>query len=423
METAVVLVECMIGVYISYELLCLVCREIKFCCSCVCCCRNGKTKGGEEVGEELEVKEEKVKEEDEEGEHRKRRNRKRRGRGKKIQQEKEQLNKILETKRQKEVNSKTCKGIRSPDFDSFLTSALQCLISIPEFFRSQENEEMKDTWDFKFNLQMSVSNEIKDFKRRYFDDNYKEIDIMNIRRCFTKVFPRFRHHDSFDLLMVLFEDIQKEINPTMAPFIPNDSLNYKDICQEYEKSHPSIVDQLFVGLSKLIYACQDCGNDNIIYDEFKYIQLDCTHQSSTSVFEEFLANINRGQYCHYRCKKCQCDSLCMLARKIIKYPKYLLIVIQKEECKSQTQSDKPIDYKDSFSLSTLDSQTVTYTLESIICKSQALIYNHYSAICKRESEWVLFDNTSCYTVSETLDLYQRPDSYILFYKAEDHPEL
>ncbi|CAI2372052.1 unnamed protein product [Moneuplotes crassus] len=401
MEGAVPFLLLCIVAYCVYNLVCVLVSSVKFCCDMVCCCRSDSKRQAEiDVEEDWEVISE----------------------IKYVEEEEEDEEEETKEKKYEAVDLKICKGFRSPDFDSFLASALQCLISIPEFCSPQKNEEMKDTWDFKFNLQMSVSDEIKDLKRKYFDDNYKEIDIMNIRSCFTKVFPRFRHHDSFDLLMVLFEDIQKEINPKKAPFIPNDSLNYKDICQEYEKSHPSIVDQLFVGLSMLTYACQDCGNDNIIYDEFKHIPLDCIQQSSKSALEEFRASINRGKYLHYRCKNCQYDSLCMFTKKIIKYPKYLLVLVRKGESKNQTQSNNPIDYKNSFSLSTPDVQTVTYTLTNIICKTQTLLYNHYTAICKRGYNWVLFDKTQCSILPDPFDLSNHPDAYILFYKAEEFLE-
>ncbi|CAI2371444.1 unnamed protein product [Moneuplotes crassus] len=406
-------------IYSVYKLICLFVSTVRFCCRLVCCCRNNRglegchgRRGMDSVDVGNLCFEFDCKREDEvDGVL-----------GSEVISDTKSEKEEIKENKEEAIDLKIYKGIRSPDLDSFLTSALQCLISIPEFCSPQENEEMKDFRDCKLNPQTSVLDEIKDLKRRYFDDYYEEIDIMNIRRSFNKKFPRFQNHDSFDLLMALFEDIQKQMNPTMAPFIPNSSLNYKDICKEYENSHPSIVNQLFVGLSKLTYVCQDCGKENIIYDDFKHITLDCIHQSSKLAFKELCESFNRGKYSHFRCKKCQCDSLCMFTNKIIKYPKYLLIVIQKEELKCQSQSNKPIDYKSSFSLPTPDSQTVTYTLKSIICKTRALLYNHYSAICKRGSEWVLFDNSFCSTITETFDLTLRSDVHILFYKAEEIPE-
>ncbi|CAI2371150.1 unnamed protein product [Moneuplotes crassus] len=336
----------------------------------------------------------------------------------------EQTIKKKETlKKDRRIKEFECnKGIVNPGLDCFLVSALQCFVSIPEFFSPYDEPE--DMQCKESDGEMSVLNEIIAFRERYYQVSPNKVKVGSMRSHFDQKFPRYSQHDSWQYIMSLFEILQTEINKDKISS-PSKSLeNHSDVWNEYIKNHPSTIDQLFVGMYETCFVCKKCENSDIVYEEFKNIPLICNQENPNLGFEEFLTMPENIEESEFICRNCQEVFACEISKQIIKFPKYLIMIFQRIDLVKQYGINSNVFYPLSFSqwVPSTEEQ-LTYNLESIISHTGTLFSDHFTATCKRDSKWVHFNDSSCNDLPADFDPTSLPNAYILFYKTESNCDI
>ncbi|CAI2371293.1 unnamed protein product [Moneuplotes crassus] len=327
---------------------------------------------------------------------------------------------LKKDRRLKEFGSN--KGIVNPGLDCFLVSALQCFVSIPEFFSPYDEPE--DMQCKESVGEMSVLNEIIAFRERYYQVSQDKVKVGSMRNYFDQEFPRYSQHDSCQYIMSLFEILQTEINKDKISSPSKHLETHSEVWNEYIKNHPSTIDQLFVGMYETCFVCKKCENSDIVYEEFKNIPLICNEENPNLGFEEFLTMPENIEESEFICRNCQEVFICEIFKQIIKFPKYLIMVFQRINPISQYKINSNVFYPLSFSQRVPSTkEQLTYNLESIISHTGTLSSGHYTATCKRDSKWVHFNDSSCNDLPANFDPTSLPNAYILFYKTESNCDI
>ncbi|CAI2371636.1 unnamed protein product [Moneuplotes crassus] len=318
-----------------------------------------------------------------------------------------------------------CKAINNPRFDCFMISAFQCLLCIPEFSSSfNEKQDMKaGNLKNNTNCRGEVCKALKHLVSSYFDVSSSPIDLCQIRECFEEEFPSSHQHDSLQFILDLFEAIKKEENPSKLEVKSNHYQNYKNAWEEYTKNNFSIVDKLFFGMYETKYDCTSCRKKLKVYEEFNHVPLICDRENPKIGFDEFLNLEYQSSQRTFKCKHCSKTCPCTITKRIIKYPKYLIMAFQRLNLTTMTKINTPMPYKPSFTLKTPSKVPITYNLHSFISHTGALHSGHYTATRKHTSGWLHFNDHKFRPVKFAPGSKIVKNMYILFYKTESNCDI
>ncbi|CAI2370000.1 unnamed protein product [Moneuplotes crassus] len=302
------------------------------------------------------------------------------------------------------------KDIISSENDSFFSSILHALLSISDFSEYfQESNKIISGTEKRLNKNYFVEDKNKrqkyskrlcEFICAYFSDNPSPIKSENLRSLFDGEFPVSQKHKPFKLLKSLLNILQYEHDNSNSAFLFCEYKNIQEAWNIYIKDHNSIVDQLFVGMYETSYKCNECSDRRKVYKEFKFISLKQDPNSKTTSFPDLLCPPSQTPS-KILCLVCKTVKNCQVQSKIAKYPKYLLLSLTPP---SPTYS------------STFTTPTLTYTLITSILTHPAPV-----AICKRDSHYTLFSNSSSVPVKASEMISS--DASVLVYQGEGTEEL
>lgn len=77
----------------------------------------------------------------------------------------------------------------------------------------------------------------------------------------------------------------------------------QQICSDYYRLHPSIIDAIFTGLMKTVVTCRKCGHSSITFNPFMTQSLSVKSTLSRSLHDVFDPHQIDGQYLCEKCKK------------------------------------------------------------------------------------------------------------------------
>ncbi|CAI2369380.1 unnamed protein product [Moneuplotes crassus] len=117
------------------------------------------------------------------------------------------------------------------------------------------------------------------------------------------------------------------------------------------------------------------------------------------------------------CKVCNEVKDCKTAKKIIRYPKYLILTFQRLDTSMNKNITAMMDFPAKFTVESPDNNHITFSLHSYILHSGTLNSSHYTAMCKRGSSWFHFND--CQVTKISKEEVHNPNAYILFYKQEE----
>ncbi|CAI2365019.1 unnamed protein product [Moneuplotes crassus] len=333
-----------------------------------------------------------------------------------------------QTAYEEEPTELAIKGIKNPGFDCFMISALQCLMSIPEFVHYfchifERRDHLTFSSQHQNDYEMShykpkYCSKLQDFMIRYIYSESYSVSAKKFRPLFEREFPSSYQHDASKFILFLFEKLQKELNDPTKSFVSTGFNEFKDPWIAYSQANNSIIDELFVGMYETIMECEHCRDGPHKYEEFKNIPIQCYVEMHEFGFQEFLdLGVDKEPIQMY-CKQCHVEATFLMYKKIIHHPKYLILTFQRFSPYTNSKIEKYMNYESEFTLpSNNGSDEVKYSLFSVVLHSGGLQFGHYTSICKRGKDWLDFNDSS---VDYTKDNNQKdPDAYILFYKRHN----
>ncbi|CAI2371951.1 unnamed protein product [Moneuplotes crassus] len=319
---------------------------------------------------------------------------------------------------------KLCRGILNPSLDCFMISSIQCFLQLFEFCRNfymngddgcvGKDEDIKYPSE-NISDKCKISKELKRIIDCYYLED-KKFSLEQFRPLYDKEFPRSSQHDALQFILSLFENIQSEINGDKAHFPSSGYKDCKEAWEQYQKTHTSAIDKLFVGMYESIFKCEECSKEVKVYEEFKTISLYCNQSDPEASFKEFLEHPESTEFSQMMCHDCESIQKCQISKKIVKYPKYMILAFQRLDPIIQTKINGRMHYEEEFTRQCpLVEKDLKYKINSVIIHRGEINYGHYTAICKRGSEWVYFNDSHFKEVAEIIN----DDAYILFYETDD----
>ncbi|CAI2365906.1 unnamed protein product [Moneuplotes crassus] len=309
------------------------------------------------------------------------------------------------------------KGITNPYYDCFINSVLQALFGVHEFilyfcakelFKDNSKHLLNNNCFVEdSNRNQELSKNLKELMLEYFSDEPGPISNSAFRKLFDKEYPPSQQHDACQFIMHLFEHLQKEHDPPSGTFVSSGHKNGKEAWKRYAKSHTSIIDQLFIGMYQTVFTCEGCHEQVINYEEFNSIPINCYEMEENKGFEEW-RDFTKFEDSQILCKTCKSLRNCTIQKKIIKFPKYLILSFQRLDPFTSSKIISKINFPTQFS--------PKYTLLSCIHHSGTLTSGHYTAMCKRNSEWFHLDDCTFTKISRKK--IQTSDAYILLYEQQ-----
>ena len=82
-------------------------------------------------------------------------------------------------------------------------------------------------------------------------------------------------HDAHEFFLFLLDKLQEETTPADSVSISNHGISESLYWSKWTKSHPSVIDRLFVGLNRTRVKCAKCGKTSQTYAVFYDLNLPC----------------------------------------------------------------------------------------------------------------------------------------------------
>ncbi|CAI2370220.1 unnamed protein product [Moneuplotes crassus] len=313
------------------------------------------------------------------------------------------------------------KAIKNPNLNCFMNASMQSLLSLPELVKYFSGcsdgdlaKEKKSYFSKELYPNAKISCLMQDLFKQCYDSDAPELDVTKIRSKFKDDFTETEMHDSGEFILSLLNTLENELNPPDQQFNTKDIWHYLQVWKKYQETYPSIINKLFVGMEQTIFRCQKCFHESKMYDMFKNISIQCTPEAPIKGFIAFLSQLKSPQECKMKCKNCDSKKSFIIKKRIIRYPKYLMLVIGRGGPSTQDQISGFVDYPHSFvQFDPQSDHEIKYTLNNVIANRTV----HYSTYCKRGSKWVHLENTDVKAIHPSE--LKNEDAYILFYEAKD----
>ena len=192
-----------------------------------------------------------------------------------------------------------------------MNATLQCLYHVQQLSEALVNdnkidEKLELTYSFKKLIEGLAFTNIKKFKidRKYnivTGENIKSFKPDNFKEVLCKKNPLFKEikaNDSKDLIMHLFQEMDKELtlrnnnSEKMGMFIGYDESDLEK--ENFKKFHNSIFSDLFYGFQKSDLICDDCRNFNTTYNYFNnlILPIEKTYNSLNNEHKNKIINNN-----------------------------------------------------------------------------------------------------------------------------------
>jgi ubiquitin carboxyl-terminal hydrolase 36/42 len=126
----------------------------------------------------------------------------------------------------------------------------------------------------------------------------------------------------------LFEQLSDEQTPKLKEkFNGSDtSKSVQQLCADWQRLHPSIIDQIFGGMMKTIVTCRKCQHPSLTFNPFMTQSLSCKSTLTKSLHDVFDEHQIDG---NYLCEKCKKPSKASVKHEIVLLPKVLIFHLKR----------------------------------------------------------------------------------------------
>ncbi|XP_074795245.1 ubiquitin carboxyl-terminal hydrolase 21 isoform X3 [Natator depressus] len=344
-------------------------------------------------------------------------------------------------------------GLRNLGNTCFMNAVLQCLSSTKPLrdycLRKEFLQEQPSTSRAQQELTEAFADVISSL---WHPDSTEAVDPGRFKAVFQKYVPSFTGYsqqDAQEFLKFFMDRLHVEINrkgrktpsilsDTKWPLVLEDSDPLSDderanqMWKRYLEREDSKIVDLFVGQLKSCLKCQACGYRSTTFEVFcdlslpipkkgfaggKVSLLDCF---SLFTKEEELDSENAPQVCD----KCRQRTRSTKKLTIQRFPRILVLHLNRFSTtrysikKCSVFVDFPLQRLNLKEFASEKAGSPVYNLYALCNHSGSVHYGHYTAFCRDQSGWRVYNDSRVSPLSEN----QVPSSegYVLFYELDDH---
>ncbi|CAM5175309.1 unnamed protein product [Eretmochelys imbricata] len=343
-------------------------------------------------------------------------------------------------------------GLRNLGNTCFMNAVLQCLSSTKPLrdycLRKEFLQEQSSTSRAQQELTEAFADVISSL---WHPDSTEAVDPGRFKAVFQKYVPSFTGYsqqDAQEFLKFFMDRLHVEINrkgrktpsilsDTKWPLVLEDSDPLSDderanqMWKRYLEREDSKIVDLFVGQLKSCLKCQACGYRSTTFEVFcdlslpipkkgfaggKVSLLDCF---SLFTKEEELDSENAPV-----CDKCRQRTRSTKKLTIQRFPRILVLHLNRFSTtrysikKCSVFVDFPLQRLNLKEFASEKAGSPVYNLYALCNHSGSVHYGHYTAFCRDQSGWRVYNDSRVSPLSEN----QVPSSegYVLFYELDDH---
>ena len=314
-------------------------------------------------------------------------------------------------------------GIRNEGNSSFLNAALQCIFSSKKFIRYYKrkkylfakNEHLIKECKIDMKLQgykfCKAMHEICSLVTRSSTCNNR---VTTLRNMIKDEFPIGEQNDALKCILYIFGNLCLEVSPMFMNFISKDYDDHVQAWRGYRTMHTSIVDQLFVGMHQYNATCKKCYRVATRFEPFMHIPLDCEDDSVEDAYKRYIFDTTLPAKTSVTCEACKEESVMFVTKEIAKLPKYCLFSFNRFDYENSSKNMKFIEYPSSLYLDDKYESGMKYKLQSIVVHSDEFYGGKYTAVVRKNKEWILSEDSCIKRIKKSEAMYQQ--AYILLYK-------
>ncbi|XP_042296452.1 ubiquitin carboxyl-terminal hydrolase 21 isoform X1 [Sceloporus undulatus] len=342
-------------------------------------------------------------------------------------------------------------GLRNLGNTCFMNAVLQCLSSTKPLRDYCLRREFRQEQPGALRTQQELTEAFADvIATLWHPDSTEAANPSRFKAVFQKYVPSFTGYsqqDAQEFLKFLMDWLHVEINrkgrkfpsilsDTKRASVLEDSDTLSDdeqanqMWKRYLEREDSKIVDLFVGQLKSCLKCQACGYRSTTFEVFCDLSLPIPKKSFTggkvslldcfSLFtkEEELDSENAPE-----CDKCRQRTRSTKKLTIQRFPRILVLHLNRFSTtrysikKCSVFVDFPLQQLNLKEFASEKAGTPVYNLYALCNHSGSVHYGHYTAFCKDQSGWRVYNDSRVSPISEN----QVPSSegYVLFYELDD----
>ncbi|XP_063002017.1 ubiquitin carboxyl-terminal hydrolase 21 isoform X1 [Elgaria multicarinata webbii] len=342
-------------------------------------------------------------------------------------------------------------GLRNLGNTCFMNAVLQCLSSTKPLRDYCLRREFRQEQPGTLRTQQELTEAFADvIATLWHPDSMEAANPSRFKAVFQKYVPSFTGYsqqDAQEFLKFLMDRLHVEINrkgrkapsilsDTKRPSVLEDADALSDdeqanqMWKRYLEREDSKIVDLFVGQLKSCLKCQACGYRSTTFEVFCDLSLPIPKKGFTggkvslldcfSLFtkEEELDSENAPV-----CDKCRQRTRSTKKLTIQRFPRILVLHLNRFSTtrysikKCSVYVDFPLQQLNLKEFASEKAGTPVYNLYALCNHSGSVHYGHYTAFCKDQSSWRVYNDSRVSPISEN----QVPSSegYVLFYELDD----
>uniref|UniRef100_A0ABM5F3T7 Ubiquitin carboxyl-terminal hydrolase n=1 Tax=Pogona vitticeps TaxID=103695 RepID=A0ABM5F3T7_9SAUR len=342
-------------------------------------------------------------------------------------------------------------GLRNLGNTCFMNAVLQCLSSTKPLRDYCLHREFRQEQPGALRTQQELTEAFADvIATLWHPDSTEAANPSRFKAVFQKYVPSFTGYsqqDAQEFLKFLMDRLHVEINrkgrktpsilsDTKRPSVLEDSDSLSDdeqanlMWKRYLEREDSKIVDLFVGQLKSCLKCQACGYRSTTFEVFCDLSLPIPKKGFTggkvslldcfSLFtkEEELDSENAPV-----CDKCRQRTRSTKKLTIQRFPRILVLHLNRFSTtrysikKCSVFVDFPLQQLNLKEFASEKAGSPVYNLYALCNHSGSVHYGHYTAFCKDQSGWRVYNDSRVSPISEN----QVPSSegYVLFYELDD----
>jgi len=258
-------------------------------------------------------------------------------------------------------------------------------------------------------FQGTIINEYNNFIKLYSSSEKSTITPFSIIRTISLNLNRYgsSQEDSDQYLSYIIDTLIEELNL----FITKNNIQ-DNIITNKNITLNTLINNIFTLKIKKIIKCQSCNNESITMekDNKLYLSFNKTH-TDCNLDNLLIYNMNETLDANnqYKCDKCNQFSCASINKKILSYPKYLIIALKRYTNTNNKINDKVnIDYN-------LEFENNKYELRGFVYHSGITAGGHYVYYGYKNKEWYLFNDSQVSKINQSSIDELKLTGYIYLY--------